>query len=560
MSSFTHHFAGYVSIGLLTASCTGQIEGVSAPAVADTGAAGGTATTPMSDQPLDRGLLTSCDESQKAPPPQRVWMLTPEQIPTTVAALYEGQAMGPAIEAVTDANRTYDGSDADLLKMNAEQARGLLTGADKIGQFVADNLATLVTCNATEATCFAGFLREFATRAWRTPPSDDQLARLRAVYEVGAEVSIADGYRFAVAAVLKSPRFVFRTEIGSSNGLGQFTLTPWEVAAGLSYLVLDAPPDRELRALAESGAITAPDVYAQQSARLLADPRARGMASRFLVQVTGARSVHGLAKSPAVVESFDTPVTTSLLQELQLFAEQTFFEGAGTLSTLLTSQQSLGDATVAGFYGVAAPTAGVGPLATGPNRAGLLTMPVMMSVLSQADHVVPTARGRFVLDKLLCSPIPAPPKFPADAPAANPALSPRERLAVMQDFPACSACHNLADPVGFAFDNFDPVGRYVTEVKGRPVDASGTITGSTLTDGAFANAVELAQKLAASPEVRACISWQFLELSQGRTTTVADACSILDAQQAFEASAGSLRTLVDQAVAFDTLHVRSPSR
>ena len=487
-------------------------------------------------------------------------MLTPEQMPATVASLYEGHPTGPMIEAVTDANRTYDGNDADLLKMNAEQARGLLGGADKVGQFIADNLAQFVTCSAAEASCFDSFMGDFAAKAWRTPASADQLLRLRAVYDIGAEVSVPDGYRLAVAAILKSPRFVFRTEVGTASGTGQFTLTPWEIASSLSYLVVDAPPDAELRALAASGGIAAPDAYAQQSARLLADPRARGMASRFMLQLTGARSVHGLAKSPSVVESFDTPVTTSLLQELQLFAEQSFFDGPGTLAALLTSQQSIGDATVAGFYGVLAPATGTGPLATGPNRAGFLTMPVLMSVLSQADHVVPTARGRFLLDKLLCTPIPAPPKFPADAPAANPALSPRERLAVMQDFPACAACHNIADPVGFAFDNFDPVGRYVTEVKGRPVDASGAITGTQLTDGTFANAVELAQKLAASPEVRACLSWQFLEFSQGRETTVADACSILDAQQAFETSAGSLKTLVDGAVAFDSLHVRSVSR
>lgn len=532
------------------------------PTGSEPGIGGATAlpNSPMSEQPLERGLLTSCDENQTAPPPQRVWMLTPEQLPATLASLYEGYPAGPTIEAVTDANRTYDGNDADLLKMNTEQVRGLLAGADQIGQFVADNLAQLVTCNAAEASCFAKFLGELVTRAWRMPPSEQQLTGLRAVFDVGAEVSIADGYRLAVVAVLKSPRFVFRTEIGTPSGTGLFALTPWEIASALSYLLLDAPPDAELRALAESGAIRSADVYAQQSARLLADARARGIASRFMLQLTGARSVHGLAKSPSVIESFDTPITTSLLQELQLFSEQTFFDEQGTLATLLTSQQSIGDATVAGLYGLNAPADAPGQLTTGAARAGFLTMPVLMSVLSQADHVVPTARGRFVLDKLLCAPIPAPPKFPADAPAANPALSPRERLAVMQDFPACAACHNLADPVGFAFDNFDPVGRYVTQVKGRPVDPSGAISGTGLTDGAFANAAELAQKLATSPEVRACMNWQFLEFSQGRKTTVADACRLLEAQEAFEASSGKLRTLVERAVAFDAMHVRSVSR
>ena len=130
----------------------------------------------------------------------------------------------------------------------------------------------------------------------------------------------------------------------------------------------------------------------------------------------------------------------------------------------------------------------------------------------------------------------------------------------MQDYPACAACHNLADPVGFAFDNFDPVGRYVTEVKGLPVDASGQITSTALSNGTFANVTELATRLAASPEVRACINWQFLEFAQGRPATAGDQCRILEAQQAFEQAGGKLRTLVDEVLTLDSLQIRSASR
>lgn len=555
--------AALALMGLLTA-CTGTVGGSSAPDLTRSGemtAAGGpTAATPAGNEPLSAGLLTTCDPSQVGAPAQRVWMLTPEQIGPSVASLYETGPRGPGIDAVTAGNRTYDGNDADLLKLNTEQARGLLAGADAVAKFVTENLPGVVPCQAAEPGCFATFMTDFVTRAWRTPPSPDQLARLRAAYDVGAEVSVAEGYGLAVAAVLKSPRFIFRTELGVADGLGHYLLTPWEAAAQLSYLLLDAPPDAELRALAASGAIAAPDVYSQQAQRLLADPRARSVASRFLFQLTSARSVHGLAKSPSVVQKFDEAVTGSLLEELRLFSERAFFDQAGDVATLLTSQESLGDATVASFYGLTAGGSGAAALTLGPTRAGVLTMPVLMSVLSQADHVVPTARGRFVLDKLLCAPIAAPPKFPKDAPAANPALSPRERLAVMQGFPACAACHNLADPIGFAFDNFDPVGRYVTEVKSVPVDASGQITSTQLSNGSFANVTELAAQLAASPEVRACINWQFLEFAQGRSATSGDQCRILKAQQAFEQSGGKLKTLIDEVLTLDGLQIRSASR
>jgi hypothetical protein len=495
-----------------------------------------------------------------APPPQRVWLLTQEQLQNSVSALYEGGPRGPEIAAITVENRTYDGNDADLLKLNTEQARGLIAGADAAGKFVAENLGQLVTCAAPDATCFSTFMSEFATRAWRMPPSTEQLTRLRAVYDVGAELSVADGYRLAVAAVLKSPRFVFRTEIGAADAAGRFVLSPWEIASQLSYLLFDAPPDQELRTHAASGAIAAPDVFAAQAQRLLGDARARGVASRFMLQLTSARSVQGLAKSPSVIENFDDEVTSALLEELELFSQQTFFAPGGSLTQLLTAQESIGNATLAGFYGLTSQSATAAPLGIGPQRAGFLTMPVLMSVLSQADHVVPTARGRFVLDKLLCSPIPPPPQIPSDAPAADPTLSPRERLLVMQDYPACAGCHNRADPVGFAFDHFDPVGRYVTEVKGRPVDPSGEIKYTQLTDGPFANVSELSQKLAASPEVRACINWQFAEFAQGREPTTADQCRVFGAQTAFEQSGGRLQTLIEQALSLDSMQFRSASR
>jgi len=550
--------------GAHATACTGSIADTSGAARSANGdpaaVGGGAAQSPAEAGPLARGLLTSCDESQAAAPPQRVWMLTPEQIPHSVAALYETGPQGPAIAAITAENRTYDGNDADLLKLNTEQARGLLSGADGVGKFVSTNLSSLLICPKADASCFATFMTDFATRAWRVPPTQEQLSRLRAVYDVGAEVSEEEGYGLAVSAVLKSPRFIFRTEIGAPDGSGRFLLTPWETASQLSYLLVDAPPDAELRGLAASGAIAAPEVFSEQARRLLADARARGIASRFLFQMTSARSVHGLAKSPSVLERFDESVTSSLLDELRLFSERVFFEPAGNLATLLTSQESMGDATVASLYGITSPASGVGTLAVGPTRAGFLTMPVLMSVLSQADHVVPTARGRFVLDKLLCTPIAAPPSFPSDAPAASPTLSPRERLAVMQDFPACAACHNRADPVGFAFDHFDPVGRFVTEVKGVPVDPSGEVKNTQLTDGPFANVAQLAGKLASSSEVRACVNWQFLEFAQGRTATTSDACSILGSQQAFEASDGRLQTLLEQVLALKSLQVRSASR
>jgi hypothetical protein len=195
----------------------------------------------------------------------------------------------------------------------------------------------------------------------------------------------------------------------------------------------------------------------------------------------------------------------------------------------------------------------------GTPRAGFLAMPVLMSILSQPDHVVPTTRGRFVLDKLLCQPLGSPPTFPEDLPAANPDLNARQRLEVMQDFPACSVCHNLADPVGFAFDAFDAVGREVTEVNGVPVDTSGEVKHTQL-NATFQSLPELAQLLAGSPAVRACLNLQFFEFSQGRRARTGDGCDVLEMQNRFETEQGRLSTLVQVALGSKFRHLRTPSK
>jgi hypothetical protein len=498
----------------------------------------------------------------RAPAPQRVWLLTPEQLPPTVASVYGDGPKGPALEVVTPGNRTFLGNDADLLKLNGEQVRGLVSGTEAMAKFMADKIDQYAKCAIETPACFDTFMTELATRAWRTPPTAQQLARLRAVYTVGAEVSAREGYRLALTAVLKSPRFIYRTEIGTPEGKGTFRLTPWETAAQLSYFLLNAPPDAPLRQLAASGAIREPQVYEKEAERLLRDPRARGLAGRFLAQLTAADSLTGVTKDNPGPLGFGDDVTAALLDELRLFSEWIFFDADATVGDLLTRPETFVNQTVAAFYG--AGVKGGREFAkvslAGTPRTGLLSMPAVMATHAQTDHVVPTTRGRFVFEKLLCTSIPNPPQFEADLPAASPSLTPRKRLEVMKDYPACSGCHNLLDPVGFAFDNFDHVGRYVKTVGGVPVDPSGYIKGSAGADGSFDDLPGLARLLASSEHVRRCVHRQFIQHAQGRAIGAEEACALESSFRAFEASGGKLSALVRAALTVENLHVRGAAR
>lgn len=130
----------------------------------------------------------------------------------------------------------------------------------------------------------------------------------------------------------------------------------------------------------------------------------------------------------------------------------------------------------------------------------------------------------------------------------------------MKDFPACVGCHDLLDPAGFAFDHFDHVGRFVTTIKGVPVDPSGQIKGSRSTDGPFTDLRGLAALLASSEEVRRCVHRQFLEFAQGREVAEGESCAVEASFRKLEAGGGKLAGLLRSALEFDHLHVRGGSR
>ncbi len=499
-----------------------------------------------------------CDPETETPPPRRTWLLTAEQMDHTVDHLYNGLD-GPRLNFVNNENRTYYGNRADRLTLNSEQVGLLLDQSEEAAQFVSQNLSSYVDCNVRERSCFDEFVDRFATRAWRKPPTQDQIERLRAVYDVGAEISVGEGYTLTALAVLRAPQFIHRTELGAADG-DYYRLTPWEVASQLSYLILDGPPDDELMELARTGAILEQATFEQQTQRLMQSSEAQSIASRFMMQLTGARSIIGKAKAPELNADFSPQTRADMMEELRLFSEAMFFRDGATWSDLVLSRETFMNARIAEFYGQSGVQGGDFQRVQieDPLRSGFLTMPVVMSVHSSSDHVVPTTRGRFVLAQLLCSPLGNPPANASDSPLANPEFTPRERLEAMEGFDQCYACHGRADPIGFAFDHFDAVGRTVTEVYGEPIDDSGEIRETGALDGSFGSLQELIERIANTPEVRACISRKFYEFSQGRPAIRSEACQVEAAQETFEASGGDLSSLLQSGLQGDFLHVRGP--
>jgi hypothetical protein len=202
------------------------------------------------------------------------------------------------------------------------------------------------------------------------------------------------------------------------------------------------------------------------------------------------------------------------------------------------------DQTLAGFYGIQAPAAaGFAPFED-TKRAGLLTQGGFLASHAKANQTSIVSRGVFVRAGLFCqAPPPPPDNVNATLPPIQQGLPTRARLEQHRSDPSCAACHALFDPLGFAFENFDAVGRFRDTDQGVAVDATGTLTGTDV-DGPFNGIAELASQAAASELVASCTVTQWFRYAYGRQDSAADACSLSQLNSAFRASSLKIPELI----------------
>lgn len=177
-------------------------------------------------------------------------------------------------------------------------------------------------------------------------------------------------------------------------------------------------------------------------------------------------------------------------------------------------------------------------------RAGLLTLPGLLAAHSYPAQTNPIERGIFVREQLLCSPLPDPPAdlMPVPPPVDLDSTG-RDRFSQHSASPACKGCHQLIDPVGFGFENYDAIGKYRIQDNGKPVDASGEMMDTQDIDGTFVGAVELAAKMAESEQVKNCLALSRFRAAVGRPRDQADACTIDFLENGFESSSSSILDL-----------------
>jgi hypothetical protein len=320
-------------------------------------------------------------------------------------------------------------------------------------------------------------LGRFAQEAFRgTPAPAHFIDRLLARYEVRRKAGDkhAAALKQTLSVALASPMFLYLAEPSSDDK--KRPLTDHELAVRLSYFLWSAPPDAELRELAQTGALANPDVLAAQTERLLDDPRSKGFLQPFTDQWLGMSRFDFFEVNQALYPRFDTATKVAAKGEVYETIEY-LIRTNGSLADLLKSDYVLINRVLAHYYGLEG-VKGDGyekvALPAGSPRGGLLGMAAILFMGGNGERTSPVERGAWVLRKLLNDP---PPPAPANVPAitrlAAQVLTPRERLLAHQEDPQCASCHRTIDPIGFGLENFDAAGQWRTEDNYTAIDAAG---------------------------------------------------------------------------------------
>jgi len=376
-------------------------------------------------------------------------------------------------------------------------------------------------------------LDAFLPRAFRRPVEPAEIDRFLTLYDRAAQRGDpwTERMKLALSAVLVHPDFLFHVE-RRETAPGIHPVGQYELASRLSYFLWSAPPDETLLRLAEQNRLQDAAVLAAQVERMLDSPRARAFSDAFVGQWLGTQDLGGRA-APLLTElqTYYTPdVAADLRAEPVLLFDHIMGENRSLLE-LLTADYTFLTERLVRFYQLEGKVAVRGndfQQVKWPDdrRGGVTEMGAVLALNSHYAQTSPTLRGAWILETLLGTPVPPPPPNvpPLDPNRKLKELSVREKLEQHRADPACAACHKLMDPIGFALENFDWMGRWrETESNGKPLDTAGTLPSGD----SFHGPVELRQSLLNhKEEFLRLLSSKVLGYALGRGLQDGDSCTV----------------------------------
>lgn len=343
-----------------------------------------------------------------------------------------------------------------------------------------------------EAPCAREIIASLVQQAYRRPVEEADIETLFGFYQAGrAEGSFDAGIQRVLERLLVSPQFLYRIErVPEHAKPGEaFEISPLELASRLSFFLWSSLPDERLIELAVSGRLTDDEVLDAEIERMLADSRADALVEDFASQWLFLRDLELTEPDVFLFRDFDVGLREDFVKETELFVESIVRDERSVLE-LITANYTYLNERLAEHYGV--------PfvkgkhfrrvvLPEGSHRGGLLGQGSILTLTSYPTRTSPVLRGKYVLDNLLASPPPPPPPdvpaLDAEEPSEQVTMTLREAMAAHRANPECASCHAQMDPIGFAFEHFDAIGRWRDAEGGLPIEAASLLPDGTELDG-----------------------------------------------------------------------------
>jgi cytochrome c553 len=354
----------------------------------------------------------------------------------------------------------------------------------------------IFTCRPTapdeDVPCGRRILERLATQAYRRPVSAHDLDELMRFYQQGAKGGgFEGGVRTALQAMLSSLHFVFRVEDTPAHVTPgtSYRVSDVDLASRLSFFLWGTIPDKELIDVARRAELSRPDTLDRQVRRMLADSRSQALATRFAAQWLRLQDLRKVEPDALSFPYYDESLATAMARETELLFDHVVREDRPALE-LLTADYTFVNERLARHYGITGVTGPDFRKVSYPDetRRGLLGHGSILTLTSHGNRTSPVLRGKWVMEVLLGSPPPPPPPNVPDLEETHNAkdgrmLSVAEQLAQHRASAFCSSCHNVIDPIGLSFDNFDVTGAWRIKDRGVPITVAGELYDGTALNG-----------------------------------------------------------------------------
>jgi hypothetical protein len=341
---------------------------------------------------------------------------------------------------------------------------------------------------AEEQPCADRIIANLASAAYRRPISADEVKKLGTFYTQGAkDGGFETGIRTALEAILASPHFIFRFEELPANAKPgeRYPISDVDLASRLSFFLWGAPPDTTLVSLAKRGKLSDPTTLRAQTKRMLADPRADALGSRFAAQWLRLQDIEKVHPDALQYPDFHEQLAEDMRHETEHFFMHLVRENRSMLD-LYNANYTFLNEPLANHYGIPGVVGKEFRRVQYPDnrRAGLLGHASILTLTSHANRTSPVLRGKWVMEVMIGTPPPPP---PPDVPDIDKVaehkegriLTTRERMEEHRSNPSCTSCHLYIDPIGLALDNFDVTGRWRIKENGNPLDTRGQLYDGT---------------------------------------------------------------------------------